>query len=231
MLIDARKQFEKEPKAFASKRNRMTDAHRQWIEDRYRDGWRKSYSDEQVKIFQREDFAYHKVSVVFWQTDEQDKPAIVTEPYERAFTSANLKKEQEFYDSDLTFRVEMKTAERKQVETMLLTPKDDAVKKFKSLIEHQPEIVSVEWTHRHYVEDDEYIPHGEDIESFLKREIAKPIIRWEEAKRDGKPILGYEILPNKYFYRYQPPIPAKDLLAEFWKLEKEAEKMLEGLAN
>jgi len=34
MLVDARKQFEKEPKAFASKRNRMTDAHRPWIEER-----------------------------------------------------------------------------------------------------------------------------------------------------------------------------------------------------
>ena len=88
------------------------------------------------------------------------------------------------------------------------------------------EILSVEWTHRHYVQDDEYIPYGEDIEAFLKREIAKPIIRWEDS-----PQLGYEILPNKYFYRYQPPTPAKELLAEFWKLEKEAEKMLEGLAN
>ncbi len=39
MLIDARQQFDKEPKAFASKRNRMTDTHRQWIEERYRDGW------------------------------------------------------------------------------------------------------------------------------------------------------------------------------------------------
>ena len=36
---------------------------------------------------------------------------------------------------------------------------------------------------------------------------------------------------SKYFYRYQPPTPANDLLTEFWKLEKEAEKMLEGLAN
>ena len=89
----------------------------------------------------------------------------------------------------------------------------------------RPEILAVEWTHRHYVQDDEYIPHGEDIEAFLKREIAKPIIRWEDS-----PQLGYEILPNKYFYRYQPPTPAKDLLAEFWRLEKEAEKMLEGLA-
>ena len=58
------------------------------------------------------------------------------------------------------------------------------------------------------MQDDEYIPHGEDIEAFLKREIAKPIIRWEDS-----PQLGYEILPNKYFYRYQPPTPAKDLLA------------------
>jgi hypothetical protein len=36
------------------------------------------------------------------------------------------------------------------------------------------------------VQDDEYIPHGEDIAAFLKREIAKPIIRWEETKKDGK---------------------------------------------
>ena len=39
MLIDARQQFEKEPKSFGNKRNRMTDAHRQWIEERYRKGW------------------------------------------------------------------------------------------------------------------------------------------------------------------------------------------------
>jgi type I restriction enzyme M protein len=81
------------------------------------------------------------------------------------------------------------------------------------------------------VQDDEYIPHGEDIDAFLQREIAKPIIRWKETEKVGKPVLGYEILPNKYFYRYQPPTPAKDLLAEFWRLEKEAEKLLEGLAE
>lgn len=32
-------------------------------------------------------------------------------------------------------------------------------------------------------------------------------------------------------YRYQPPTPAKELLAEFRRLEKEAEKTLEGLAR
>ena len=226
ILIDARKQFEKEPKSFGNKRNRITDAHRAWIEERYRDGWKKDYADEYVKIFRREDFSYHKVSVVFWQFDEHDKPAIVTEPYENAFSAANLKKEQEFYAGDLTFRVRLKKGGTEKTETVTLGPKDNAAKKFKALMADDPEVLSVEWTHRHYVQDDEYIPHGEDIEAFLKREIAKPIIRWEDS-----PQLGYEILPNKYFYRYQPPTPAKELLAEFWKLEKEAERMLEGLAR
>jgi len=49
---------------------------------------------------------------------------------------------------------------------------------------------------------------------------------WEDS-----PQLGYEILPNKYFYRYQPPTPAKDLLVEFWKLEKEAEQLLRNLGT
>jgi type I restriction enzyme M protein len=120
----------------------------------------------------------------------------------------------------------MNVNKTEKTETLTIGPKDNAAKKFKALMEGDSEILAVEWTHRHYVRDDEYIPHGEDIEAFLKREIAKPIISWEDS-----PQLGYEILPNKYFYRYQPPTPAKDLLAEFWKLEKEAEKMLDGLAR
>jgi type I restriction enzyme M protein len=277
MLIDARQQFEKEPKSFGKKRYRMTDAHRAWIEARYRAGWAKGYADEQVKIFRREDFSYHKVSVVFWQFDEHDQPAAITEPYEKAFTAANLKKEQEFYASDLEFRVTLKLDSQgmsfprkresrkdwmpdqvrhdenrtERVAAFTIAPKDDFAKVYeqhakdafaeeikaltediKTMAEKNKAIkafissldATAEWTHRHYVKDDEYIPHGEDIEAFLKREIAKPIIRWADS-----PQLGYEILPNKYFYRYQPPTPAKKLLAEFWRLEKEAEKMLEGL--
>jgi type I restriction enzyme M protein len=226
MLIDARKQFEKEPIAFASKRNRMTDAHRQWIEERYLNGWKPGFADENVKIFRREEFAYHKVKVVFWQTDQDDQPAIVTEPYKKTFTAQNVRKEQQFYESELTFRVRLKADGAEKTVEFVITPADNAAERFKAAMGNRPEILGVEWTHRHYVKDDEYIPHGEDIEVFLKREIAKPIIRWED-----RPQLGYEILPNKYFYRYQPPTPAKNLLGGFWRLEKEAEKMLEGLAN
>jgi type I restriction enzyme M protein len=226
MLIDARQQFEKEPKSFGNKRNRITDTNRSWVEQRYFDGWKKGYSDEHVKLFQNTDFAYHKVSVVFWQTDENDKPAVVTEPYEKAFTAANIAKELAFHDSELTFRIRVKAGKAEKPLTLALKPKGNVSQKFKAILNDQPDILSVEWTHRLYVQDDEYIPHGEDIAAFLKREIAKPIIRWEES-----PQLGYEILPNKYFYCYQPPTPAKELLAEFWKLEKEAEKLLEGLTQ
>jgi type I restriction enzyme M protein len=226
MLIDARQQFEKEPKSFGNKRHRITDTHRAWIEERYKKGWAKGYADEHVKIFLREDFSYHKVSVVFWQTDENNQPAIITEPYGKAFTAANVKREQDFHESDLTFSARIKAKGKEKTVEFAVKAKDDATKKFKEALAGAEETLSVDWTHRHYVQDDEYISHGEDIEAFLKREIAKPIIRWEDS-----PQLGYEILPNKYFYRYQPPTPAKELLAEFWKLEKEAEEMLEGLAQ
>jgi type I restriction enzyme M protein len=226
MLIDARKQYEKEPKSFGNKRNRVTDAHRDWIVERYRNGWAKGHMDEDVKLFKTTDFAFHKVSVVFWQTDEYDKPAIVTEPYEKAFTAANLKKEQEFYDSELSFRIRMKNGSDEKTATLTLKPKDNAANKFKALMDEKPEILEIEWTHRHYVKDDEYIPFGEDIEEFLKRELGKQIIRWADSAQ-----LGYEILPNKFFYRYQSPTPAKELLEEFWQLEKEAEKMLVELAG
>ncbi len=120
----------------------------------------------------------------------------------------------------------MKVSGKEKTIELALKPADSAARKFKAALDGRPEILSLEWTHRHYVQDNEYVPHGEDIEAFLKREIAKPIIRWEDS-----PQLGYEIIPNKYFYRYQPPTPAKKLLAEFWRLEKEAEKMLERLAR
>jgi type I restriction enzyme M protein len=233
MLIDGRQQFEKEPKSFGNKRNRMTDAHRQWIEERYHKGWKEGFDDKHVKLFTKEDFAFHKAKVVYWQTDVHDQPAVITEPYEKAFTAANLSKELAFYDSQLSFRVRIKTSKkRKTLEPaeatveFVLKPGDSARKKLTDALGDDSEVLSVEWTHRHYVQDDEYIPFGKDIPKFLNEEIAKPIIRWKDSE-----CLGYEMLPNKYFYKYQAPIPAKELLAEFWRLEKAAEQQLERLAR
>jgi len=300
MLIDARQQFDKEPKSFGNKRNRILDNHRQWIEERYRNSWKDVYKDENVKIFHTKDFAYHKVSVVFWQTDENDQPAYVTEPYTKAFTPANIKKEQELYGSQLEFLIKLKmdipltltlshqgrgydkksnpikeavskispplrggdkgeggiSSSLHGVEKTVdftLSPKEDFSKLFEKKIKevfadeikaltkdlkdasHKNKAIksfingleiNAEFTHRHYVSDNEYIEHGEDIEEFLKREIGKQIIRWQDS-----PQLGYEILPNKYFYKYQPSKSADEILQEFWRLEKEAEDMVKCLGS
>ena len=249
-LIDARKQYEKEPKAFGNKRNRMTDVHRAWIEERYRRAFEADYSDPDLKVFHTSDFAYHKVDVVFWQTDAEDKPAIITEPYEKAYTDANLKKELEFHDSEIRFDVKL-TFKSKAFENpsfnipITLKPGDSVAKvrkesfqkvvidEYREYLEgvliQEPEIT---WTHRHYVSDSEYIPYDPDrnkedyIPEFLEREIGKQIIRWADS-----PTLGYEILPNKYFYKYEAPPPAEELLKEFWRLGKEAERYLDALGR
>lgn len=225
-IIDARDQYEREPKAFGNKRNRIDEAHRAWIHDRYLKAFDAGRKDPKVKIFKTTDFGYHKVSVVFWQYDAKDKPAVITDSYDKAFTSANIKKELDFYDSEIEF-----TAGGAR---LTLKPGDKIAAKLKEAFTDglPSEDTEVTLTHRHYVADDEYIPYqpGKDkakyIKEFLEREIAKPIIRWSDA-----PQLGYEILPNKYFYLYKAPRPADELLKEFWKLEKEAEKMLAKLGE
>jgi len=263
MLLDGRICFEKEPKSFGNKRNRISAAHMATIKDYYQRGWEKGFEDDYVKLFNTTDFAFHKVSVVFWQTDERDDPGFVTEPYTKALTPANIKNQQTFYESDLEFFIvlrsslrsdlksdlppkareerinftlapdelfskryerEIKAAFKQEIKTLTKTLKtaperSQALKRFTRELD-----ATVVFTHRHYVSDTEYIPFGQDIEAFLKREIDKPVIRWNDS-----PQLGYEILPNKYFYKYESPKPADELLREFWNLEKAAENMLRKL--
>ena len=103
------------------------------------------------------------------KSDEHDKPAVITEPYEKAFTAANVKKEQDFHESDLTFSVRAQVKGKETIIEFTLKPNDNASKILKEALADADHTLSVDWTHRHYVQDDEYIPHGEDIEAFLNR--------------------------------------------------------------
>jgi type I restriction enzyme M protein len=215
-IIDAREQYEKEPKSFGNKRNRMTDSHRLWVTQAYQQHWQTT-DHRNIKLFKPSDFAFHKVSVVFWQTDEQEQPAFITEPYSKSFTLATVKKEQQFYDSELIFNLNVLNGQQSKALELCLQPEDSfssfyqkALKalfnaeltkelkeaknsKEKAVLEKaflkQLVATEIHYTHRHYVQDNEYIPYGQDIAEFLQREIAKPIIRWEDS-----PQLGYEIL-------------------------------------
>jgi len=243
LIINARQQSEKEPKAFGNKRNRITETHRKWILEQY-DNWKPN---EFCKVFNREDFSYHKVKVLFWQTDENEKPMWIDEPFTVQLNNSNVKKKFDLYgDFEMTVTVAstnsatqvvrfkfdgestFETLVKKELSKSDKTLKDLSAREFSTWLKACE--LSASYYHRHYIEDAEYIPFEEDIETYIKREIDKPIIRWEYAAKDGdKEILGYEFLPNKYFFTYTPPASSDVLLQEFWDLEKEAEKILSSI--
>jgi type I restriction enzyme M protein len=248
MIVDARQQCEKEPTSFGSKRKRIDERHRQWIEERYQKGWKKGFNDNDVRFFTKASFAFHKVEVFFWQTDENEQPAIITESFPVQFKSANVKIKQEFYDSEMILHIRVTAPKSKKVHVfdLKLGPQDSFIELYKAEVATRfgKEVgklttatldaleTEVTYTHRHYVRDDEYIPFETSeepqkyIPAFLEREIQKQIIRWRD-----RPQLGYEILPNKYFYRYSAPPAAEDLLKKFWELEEQAEGILKGLTK
>ena len=241
LIINAREESEKEPKSFGNKRNRIVDTNRQWINDKF-DTWA---GDEHCKLFHRTDFAFHKVEVVFWQEDENGEQMWITEPFDVQLNNGNANKRFELY-GDMTFNVEIgdDMGESNRVEVYF-----DKTKAFETLLAEvvkktvpsqtgktANEIkrwlkecrIGADYHHRHYIVDNEYIPFdrsyddkGKQINEFLAREIDYEIIRWKEYDE-----LGYEILPNKYFYKYVEPRPSDELIEEFWQLEREAEMLL-----
>jgi type I restriction enzyme M protein len=243
LIINAREQFEKEPKSFGNKRNRITDSHRQWIDERFND-WKET---EYTKVFDSTDFAFHKVEVVFWQEDENGEQMWITEPFDVQLNNSNANKRLALY-GDMTFYLEIASpfAEdeiinlevpfdgSKAFETLVADKlkkqmpqlKDKAAKDIKAWFKAQE--TTATFHHRHYIVDNEYIPFDKTasdkeayITAFLAKEIDYEIIRWQEYEQ-----LGYEILPNKYFYKYQEPESSDTLIEQFWKLEEEAETLL-----
>jgi len=247
-IINAREQFEKEPKSFGNKRNRITNDNRQWIHDQF-SAWKKSkYS----KIFNTRDFAFHKVKIVFWQADENDKPMWINEAFDTQLSGANVKKKFDLYgDFTLSLKINspfnagdiieqnLKIDGEKPFETLLAEQlkaqvpqlKDEKINDIKKWFKAQEK--TAEYYHRHYISDTEYIPYNikkankeKYIEQFLADEIDYQIISWQEVEQ-----LGYEILPNKYFYKYVEPVPSEQLINEFWELEKQAEELLSGIRD
>jgi type I restriction enzyme M protein len=242
LIINARQQFEKEPKSFGNKRNRITDDHRNWIQQQFK-SWKET---EYTKQFHTKDFAYHKVEVVFWQEDENGKQMWINEPFDVQLNNGNAKKRADLY-GEMTFYITINDTVKleivydgsKPLETLVADAlkkqvkelKDKSVNELKAWFKDQN--VKADFYHRHYIVDNEYIPFDRTqddkqtyINAFLAKEIDYQIITWKEYDQ-----LGYEILPNKYFYKYQEPTPSDDLIKEFWQLEKDAEKLLDEIRN
>ncbi len=237
LIINARDKFEKEPKSFGNKRHRITDTDRKWIHNQF-GNWKET---KQSKMFYTNDFAFHKVEVVFWQEDENGKQMWITEPFDVQLNNGNAKKRLDLY-GDMTFyltinesiKLEIPYDGSKVFETLVAEKlkadvaelKDKTINDIKKWFKEQGR--TAEFKHRHYIVDNEYIPFDRTqkdkeayINAFLVKEIDYEIIRWQEYEQ-----LGYEILPNKYFYKYLEPVPSDKLIKDFWKLEEDAEKLL-----
>jgi len=248
LIINAREQCEKEPKAFGNKRNRLSDQHRDWIQHKF-STWQ---ADENCKKFNTSDFAFHKVKIVYWQADENDAPMWVREPLPAQLNNANIKKQFNFY-ADFSLYIDIQSPYKKEdviqvelqidgseaFETTLANTLKAQVSELKECTLNEikkwfkAQTKEAEFYHRHYLADTEYIPFDASqtdkakyINQFLADEIDYQIISWEEVAQ-----LGYEILPNKYFYQYVEPTSSEQLLNEFWVLEKQAEDLLTGIKD
>jgi type I restriction enzyme M protein len=75
--------------------------------------------------------------------------------------------------------------------------------------------------------DTESIPLTDDIEEYFRREVLPHV---PDASMDRtKDKVGYEISFTKYFYKYQPLRPLKDITADILALEKETEGLLKAI--
>ena len=77
--------------------------------------------------------------------------------------------------------------------------------------------------------DSEIVKLSEEVEAYFEREVYPHVpdahYWWEENK------LGAEIPFTRYFYQYQAPEKAEDLLKQFYDLEDQLQALLEELKH
>jgi len=239
VIINARNQFEKEPKSFGNKRKRLTESHRDWIHDQF-EGWG---NNESSKKFHFSEFSYHKVKVTSWREDENGKQMWIDEPFTTQLNNTNVKKAFDLYGDftmkvkinecviDLTFNGEaaFETLVANAIKPKVVELQNEKLNDIKKWLKSQNK--SATYNHRYYIVDNEYIPFeitaiDKDayINKFLAKEIDFEIIDWQEFEQ-----LGYEMLPNKYFYKFKRPENSDTLIDSFWKLEDEANNLLKEI--
>jgi len=77
--------------------------------------------------------------------------------------------------------------------------------------------------------DTESVPLTEDINQYFNREVL-PFVNdaWIDTKKTK---VGYEIPFTRYFYKYTPPKPSCEIMAEIRSLEGELNGALEDIFN
>ena len=77
--------------------------------------------------------------------------------------------------------------------------------------------------------DTEIVPLGEDIDSYIEREVLPHVP--DAWVNDSKTKIGYEIPLNRHFYVYEPPRSLKEIKADLQGLEQEIAGLLSEIVR
>jgi type I restriction enzyme M protein len=251
-LIDATGFFDKMRKSLGNKRNQISDSYRDKITTLHGSFRRRDH----VRIFNNEDFGYHRITVerplrLNFCTDRIDRVNEVkafqnlakskkrkdTKAAEAEIAAGSILQEQileaiKTIDSSKTYtnredftdilKSTFKEADVKVPAAlfrgilMALSERDknaDICTDKDGSPEPDPEL-----------RDYENISLKEDINEYMKREVFPHVPdAWVD---ESKTNVGYEINFNRYFYKYVPPRPLKEIETDLKQIEKEIADML-----
>jgi type I restriction enzyme M protein len=191
---------------------------------------KKFKEGESCRIFDKDDFAYHKVYLDLEETDENGLPlyevktmsipasklkdiAVAKSKEEKALLKQLVDKEDGETESAQFKLQEAFIKEYKTPDTHITISKSVSGNRL---------LLTAAFRVPKIVKDTEYIPWKEDVKAFLDKEVEKKYTITREEK-------GYEIPFTKYFYRYQPLREPEAVIKEFNELEKENRRLLEEL--
>lgn len=249
-LIDAREEFTGMRKSLGNKRHMIPEESIVNIIGAYKE----FNENENVKIFDNEDFGYTKITV---ERPMQLNYQVTPERLENLYSYAQFKKLAESKSKDLEIKMQEEKIGREQQELIkeaLLTIGDELytdwdsfevkVKKaledfdlkpafiknvIEKLSEHDDEAEYV--TDRRgnpkadsNLRDTEKIPLIQDIDDYFEEEVLK---YYSDAWYDStKNKVGYEINFTQYFYVYELPRPLEEIEADIAKITDEIQKLI-----
>lgn len=249
-LIDAREEFTGMRKSLGNKRHMIPEESIVNIIGAYKE----FNENENVKIFDNEDFGYTKITV---ERPMQLNYQVTPERLENLYSYAQFKKLAESKSKDLEIKMQEEKIGREQQELIkeaLLTIGDELytdwdsfevkVKKaledfdlkpafiknvIEKLSEHDDEAEYV--TDRRgnpkadsNLRDTEKIPLIQDIDDYFEEEVLK---YYSDAWYDStKNKVGYEINFTQYFYVYEPPRSLEEIEADIVKVTAEIQELL-----
>lgn len=251
-LIDAREEYEPMRKSLGDKRHQINNESIVKIVNAY-----KNFNEEEnVKIFNNEDFGYTKITV---ERPMQLNYQVTPERLENLYTYTGFKKLAESKSKDMETKItEEKEGKKyqKAIKEALLTIGDkkyydwdtfedkvqNALKDFNlkpTFIKNAIKKLSEHDDKAEYVTDKKGKPKSDtnlrdtekialckNIDDYFKEEVLK---YYPDAwYEDKKNKVGYEINFTRYFYVYEPPRSLEEIKADIDQVTAEIQKLLNG---